>query len=490
MVNFFENFTKKIKILTLNDCYETKYYGMWAQKANEIILNEKDSNTIFLKIFGGDFFFASKYSSIFEGHDMILASNASKFDAIGVGNHEFDASKQKAAELSLMSNAPIICSNLDKQILKEFNFKYRHSFIKNNIKFGVVSYVTQQTSEISPGAKGLKFKNLKYLFKTQKKFLLSCDIKILTFHDEVDVIIDFLNLNPKYKCLVDAIVTGHQHIIYADYIQRDNYKIPIVQAGENAQGLGYIEIQYNTLFKCLTKSFVEVKLIAPNYPETPEISVLTTWVQEISAPYFTKTIGTVTNYPLDGLRSNIRNKETNMGDLVTDAYLTTGTNIITSTQPGNIFTVENSGSIKNNSLYPMGTEIDGEIVTTIIPFSNDIVALEIIGRSNVNSLINYLATTSLSKKGTGGWLQISNNLLFNYVTQQYELIGGTTGETDKFYLVCTDFLAAGGDGYSELIKLNIFNIDVPIQISLTSYIENQLGGVISIPTNGGRIILP
>lgn len=32
--------TIKIKFLTLNDTYETKYYGRWAFKANEIIQNE------------------------------------------------------------------------------------------------------------------------------------------------------------------------------------------------------------------------------------------------------------------------------------------------------------------------------------------------------------------------------------------------------------------------------------------------------------------
>jgi 2',3'-cyclic-nucleotide 2'-phosphodiesterase (5'-nucleotidase family) len=488
MFNFFKDYRKKIKILTLNDTYQTNYYGKWAQKVDEIISAEKDPNTIFVKIFGGDFLFTSKYSKVLQGHDMILASNACNFDAIGIGNHEFDGGKLVLAELAQMSNSPLLCSNLDKKTVNELNLKRNFHFVKNNIKFGVVAYIGQDTPQKTTGAKDLVFYNLRYLFRTQKKFLLSCDVRILIFHDNIDIIIEFLNLNPKYKYLVDAIVTGDQHIVYAGYIQREDYKIPIVQMGSDATGVGYIEIKYDTFYKCPIKSFVEVIPIPLVYPETSEIGVLTKWVEEISAPYFSKTIGIVKDYPLDGTRPNVRIKETNLGDLLTDAYLSTGLSIITA-QEGNIFAITNGGSIRNESLIPIGTEINGIVLNTIIPFPNNVVALEIIGRTNVNLLINYLATTSLSKQGFGGWLQISNNLLFDYVTNKYDLVGGTSGETDKFYLICTNFTAAGGDGYTELTKYKLINIDLPTQTSLENYIENNLNGIVSYPISGNRIIL-
>ncbi len=489
--NLFSSFGKKIKIkfLTLNDTYQTNYFGRWAQKADEIIFNELEPTTIFVKVFGGDYLFLSKFSAILQGHDMVLAGNASKFDVVGIGNHEFDGGKPVLTELALMAETPIICSNLTKDILVQFNLKDNISFSKNGIKFGAISYLTQEASQISSGARDLKFQDINYIFETQKEFLLSQNIRILVFHDDIDNIINYFNTHPENKELVDVIVTGHQHIIYTGYIDRCNYRIPIVQMGQDAYGLGYIELEYNECFKCLTNSFVDVIVIPPTFPETKEISLLTKWVDEVSAPYFKKTIGVVVDYPLDGLRFNIRNQETNIGDLVSDAFLFTGKKTPLDGPKENIFSVSNSGGIRNNSILPIGFEVTGETVYNILPFQNDIVALEIIGRTNVNNLINYLAVTSFSNKNTPRWLQVSKNIIFNYQTKTYELVGGTQGETDKFYLMVYDFLANGGDGYTELQKLKKFELDIPSQNSLIDYILS-LGGNISYTTDYTRIILP
>ncbi len=489
--NLFHNLGKtiKIKFLTLNDTYQTNYFGRWAQKADEIIQNETDPKTIFVKVFGGDYLFPSKYSLILDGHDMVLAGNASKFDVMGIGNHEFDDGQATLSELALMTDTPLICSNLSLDVLSNLNMKVNTSFVKNGIKFGAVGYLIQETPQLSVGARDLKFENIDYVFDTQKDFLLSSDIKILVFHDDVEKIIAYLDLNPERKKLVDVIVTGHQHVVFTAYVDRGDYKIPIVQMGQDAFGLGYVELEYNVCFNRLTNSFVEVQVIPPTYPETPEIDLLTKWVDEVSAPFFKQTIGVVKDYPLDGLRATVRNQEANLGDLVVDAFLFTGNNTPLDCPRENIFAITNSGGIRNNSVLPIDFQITGETVYTILPFQNDLVALEIIGRTNVNNLINYLATTSFSKKGSGGWLQISKNLVFNYQTNTYELVGGTQGETDKFYLIVYDFLSIGGDGYTELQKLRKLEIDFPSQNSLIEYILS-LGGTVSYTNVYTRIILP
>lgn len=388
-----------------------------------------------------------------------------------------------------MSNSPILCSNLDPETVKQLNLKVNYKFSKNNIKFGVISYLTQETSQISIGAKNLEFKDLDYVFNNQKKFLSSCDIKILLFHDNIQVIKDYLEANPKNKYYVDIIVTGQEHIKVAEYIERNNYRIPIVQAGENANGLGYIELKYNTSCKKIKSSFVEVKDIQNQTPETPEIKLLTEWVNKVAEPYFNQTIGVIKNYPLNGVTSFVRNNESNIGDLITDAYLFTGNQYPLEGPIENRFSVTNSGTIRNGTILPIDYNITGKTILEITPFSNILVALKIIGRDNVNKLLSYLGQTSLSKKSTGGWLQVSKNLSFNYKTNKYELIGGTQGSTDVFYLIVNNFLADGDDGYSELTKLTKFAIDVPVQTSLINYIGN-LQGIVSYPEQGNRIVLP
>jgi 2',3'-cyclic-nucleotide 2'-phosphodiesterase (5'-nucleotidase family) len=487
MVKTFKQYTKII-FLTLNDTYQTDYFGKWSEKANEIIKNETDESSIFIKVLAGDFLFPNKYSSIFYGHDMILATNSSQFHFIGIGNHEFDYGTNILTELASMSNTPFLCSNLNFDLLSQYNLKDNYCFFHNNIKIGAVSYILQETSEMSPGAKDLKFKDLKYLFETQKKFLLSLDLKILIVHDVIQNIIDYFEMNPSDKNLVDVIITGHQHIIYIGYIHRGSYKIPIIQMGEDALGLGYIELFYDNYKNIIINSLADVKIIPPNTQETTEINLLTQWVQKISSPYFQMDVGVVINYPLYGLTSTIRNQESNLGDLVADAFLQTGIESPITSFKENIFAICNSGNIRNNAILPIGFQINGEYIYTILPFNDSIVAVEIIGRSNVNTLINNLAINSLNKIGSGGWLQISKNLLFNYKTNTFELLGGTKGKTDKFYLIVNNYLAQGGDGYNELIKFNKLLIDIPIQTSLINYIE-FIGGNISYTNEYTRIIL-
>ncbi len=79
-----------VKILEINDTYQANYFGRWGQKALDIINSNTTPDTTFVKIFAGDYLFTNKYSSIMEGHEMVLSSNACDIDVGSLGNHEFD----------------------------------------------------------------------------------------------------------------------------------------------------------------------------------------------------------------------------------------------------------------------------------------------------------------------------------------------------------------------------------------------------------------
>ena len=474
------------KLLTLNDTYESKYFGRWGYVANEI--ENSTSDTVFLRFFGGDYLFPSKYSSIMDGNDMILSSNACHFNAIGIGNHEFDAGQDILKQAALMSNSPLICSNISKENCDTLNLYYNKIIMQDNIQIGVISFLTLETPFITDNTTiGIDFYDINTMFNNQQSFLELNNMNILIFHDNIQNIIDYLNLHPERKYLVDAIICGHEHIIYADYIKRDGYNIPVVEAGFDAAGIGIIDIQYNLTTKKPDNSFVEVKLIAPNTPILPEVTTLNNWINKISDPYFKEIIGNVINYDLDGLRSNVRNQETNLADLIADSILYSSYDLAFATKPENIFAFVNGGSIRNDSIIPIGTQISTETVYTISPFANTIVALSVVGRTNANKLINYIAEISFSRKGTGSWAQISKNLVFNFVTKTYSLTGGSDSETDIFYLMLTNYLANGNDGYTELKNYNRLDIGIPNQNAIINYIK-YLNNV-SYTTDYTRIIL-
>lgn len=479
---------KTVVILSLNDTYYTSGFGLWGQKALDIINANTDVDTTFVKVLAGDYLFINKYSSIFNGHDMVLAANACKFDIGCLGNHEFDGGEDSLKELMSMSSFPLVCSNTSLETAKSLNYYTRYSFTKDNINFGVIGYTAPLTNVLSLGAKNITFYDLDYLFNNNRIFLQSSHIRILLFHDDISKIIDYLETYPEKKTLIDVICTGHQHVVYVGYVSRKGFNIPIIQMGSDAQGLGKVELFFDTITKQCVNSTANILNISANAPQLPEIVVLNNWVQKISAPIFKNKIGVVKDYELNGISTIIRNNETNLGDLIADSFLQTGITRITNTSENNIFAITNSGSIRNNSIIPIDTEISVETVYTILPFSGDVVGIEMIGKTEMNTFLNYIANISLSKKGAGAWLQISKNMEFNYITKTYTLKNGSMSETDKFYCILPQFLADGNDGYTNLKNYTRLKIDVPVQNTLITYI-NFINGIVSYPNTATRIFI-
>jgi 2',3'-cyclic-nucleotide 2'-phosphodiesterase (5'-nucleotidase family) len=367
------------------------------------------------------------------------------------------------------------------------NFYTYSSFTKDDIKFGVIGYVTQETPFLSLGAKDITFYDLDYVFNTYKLFLLKHDVRILLFHDNVQRIVDYLEKYPETKNIVDVICCGHEHVIYIGNSQRKDYNIPIIQMGSDGKGLGKVEILFDKITnKCIDSSY-NVLQIDTTQRQLLEIDTLNKWVSSISGPIFKQIIGKVQDYELNGLSTNIRNFETNIGNLVADSYLYTGRTTLSNVSSGNICSIVNSGSIRNNSIIPVNTEISVETVYTITPFSNLLVTIEVVGRTALNQLLSYIATISRANKGRGAWLQISQNIEFNYKTMTFSLKSENVSETEIFYCILPDFLANGNDGYTELKKYKQLKLDIPVQTSLVNYIKS-INGNISYPNTNTRIL--
>lgn len=61
----------------------------------------------------GDFSQGSPYYTLFKGEVEMKLMNMMKYDAVGIGNHEFDFGLDNIARLVKMSDFPWVCANLD-----------------------------------------------------------------------------------------------------------------------------------------------------------------------------------------------------------------------------------------------------------------------------------------------------------------------------------------------------------------------------------------
>ena len=105
---------KTLTLLHTNDMHgffvEGAYDGMGAAiegaKVNEIRAN--DENVLLLD--AGDAIQGSNLVTLSKGENAIKVMNAMKYDAMTVGNHEFDYGQDRLLELKNKANFPIISS--------------------------------------------------------------------------------------------------------------------------------------------------------------------------------------------------------------------------------------------------------------------------------------------------------------------------------------------------------------------------------------------
>lgn len=78
------------------------------------LLEEQRSQHPDLLLFdSGDFSQGSPYYTLFKGEVEMKLMNMMKYDAVGIGNHEFDFGLDNIARLVKMSDFPWVCANLD-----------------------------------------------------------------------------------------------------------------------------------------------------------------------------------------------------------------------------------------------------------------------------------------------------------------------------------------------------------------------------------------
>lgn len=212
----------------------------------------------------------------------------------------------------------------------------------------------------------------------------------------------------------------------------------------------------------------------------------------------------VSEVDLDGRRSQVRNFETNLGNLIADAFLTTGIDLA-STFGVNApdVALANGGGIRNDSIIPAGdiTELD---TFNILPFTNFITVVPSVPAEQFKEILEN--AVSRQGMGDGRFAQIAGFTMEYDWRQQAQVLGGdlmvvTPGErvrnvalSDGTVIVengvvvpgaqdidvaIVDFLARGGDFYP-FRGLPFTNLGVSYQQSLASMIEDTLSGQITM----------
>ncbi|MCJ9753904.1 5'-nucleotidase/apyrase family protein, partial [Neorhizobium sp. BETTINA12A] len=418
-------------------------------------LKAENKNVILLN--AGDNFQGSLFYTTYKGAAEAEALNAMKFDAMTVGNHEFDDSDDVLATFLDKIQFPVVTANVVPSAAAKIGNRIKPSLVLTvgGQKIGIVGAVTNDTAEIAnPGP----------------NITIADDVAKITEAVQglkaqgVDKIIALTHVGyPRDLAMiakipdVDVVVGGHTHTLLSNVAKgaegpyptwSDNpggYKVPVVQAFQYSKYLGDIKIVFDD--SGVVKS-AEGEPILMDKSITPDPAFLAR-VAELKKPIedMKKKVVGASDGVIDGDRRVCRAKECSMGNLVADAILdrTKGQGIT--------IAIQNGGGLRAS--IDAGEVTQGEVVS-VLPFQNTLATFQLTGADVVKALENGVSQID---DGAGRFPQVAG---LKYSFDKSKPAGAKVSdvqvkEGDKFvpidpaktYGVATNnFMRAGGDGYA------------------------------------------
>jgi 2',3'-cyclic-nucleotide 2'-phosphodiesterase (5'-nucleotidase family) len=406
-------------------------------------------NTLLLD--AGDLETGTLYSTLFKGEAEVWFMNHDEYDAMTLGNHEFDRGPDELAAFIKKLNFPVVSSNLKIAASNSLRQLVKTDLIitKNGVRYGLIGLTNSSTPELSSPGPDLTFES--ELATTQSL--------VNQFHKEgLNKIIVLSNMGWDQDLKLAAqvpgiavIIGGHTHTVPAEYptvVNNGAASTLVVQAGELGKYLGKLTISFDAAGTVQDWSGSQLIPIDDKI-EAEAAGAQQLAVYKPSISVFSHHVIAQTTVDLDGDRDRNRSQETNLGDLVADSMLAKASRVqavLALTTGGGIRASIAAGDIS------MGN------VMEVLPFNNFLVTLDITGEQVRQALENGVSQVS---EGAGRFPQIAG---FSFVWDPSAATGSriksvaikTTGGSQSldpaatYRVVTTSFLAGGGDGYSVL----------------------------------------
>lgn len=424
--------------------------------------------------------------------------NMAKYDAICLGNHEFDYGQDILLRNMKEAAFPVLSSNIIVTATG-LPFTITSAIIKKGENtIGIVGFTTPNTinSTAKGNVEGLEFFKEEKLYECarteiQKLKDNGCDLIIGLGHmgsEEANIGFrsDDILLNTDG---FDIFIDGHDHVVKN---RRVNGTL-LVEAGSYTMNAGFIEYKDGTFVENM-KTFDEIK---GKYGSKEIDKAITAELQAIEK-YYGKIIGK-SDVLLDASREpGLRTREMALGDLTADAMLWQANEALKLSGKKVHLAIINGGGIRHN--IEKG-DIKISTIMDVLPYPNQLNVITLKGEKILEMLE---CATQLTPKAMGGFPQVSG-VRFKidtsvpylkgdkYADSEYfaplkpgsrvsiEEIDGKPFEKNKMYnLVVTDFQLKGGDTYSALYEKSILQSRVVIGYTifdaLLNYIQTELNG--------------
>ena len=367
-----------------------------------------------LMLDSGDTFHGQPIATLVKGESVAKLMKACGYDAMTTGNHDWSYGKDRLKELGGIANVKILSGNIKNADGTSFfdTDALVKEITKNGktLKIGVfgVSDPEMKNKTTPSNVEGLDFQDAVSYAKKEAAALRveGCDVVIALSH----------TLDPKNVAAqvdgVDLWLCGHEHIELSESVTTpDGSKTYVSESGHYLNSVGLIDLnctmdENGSVHVDYEKTSVDYEA-AQNYPKDASVTAVLDSIKAENETVLNRVIGT-SPVELDGVWEHIRIGQTNLGNVITDAYLlATGADIA----------FENAGGIRAS--IAAGTVTYGDVI-------------------NVSPYGNYVVT----KKLTGA--QIKEMLETSLTIQKNCIVANDSGEWDAWPNDSGSYLQVGG----------------------------------------------
>ncbi|MBS0044313.1 bifunctional UDP-sugar hydrolase/5'-nucleotidase [Shewanella sp. M16] len=462
-------------------------YGLAAQKTlvDQIRAEVSKNGSQTLLLSGGDINTGVPESDLQDAIPDFTGMNKIGYDAMAVGNHEFDNPLSVLDMQRRLAEFPMLAANIYRKNAEgkpgERYFDAYKVFDINGLKVAVIGLTTEDTTKIG---------NPEYISDltfTDPKVEVAKVIKEIKDAKAADIIFATTHMGhyadgkngsnaPGDVAMARALKEGDLQVVIGGHSQNPVCMEPgtdnkayaafkpgdacapdkqngtwIMQAHEWGKYVGRADFEYfNGELHLASYKLVPVNmrklddagkktadLAGTKIEPDSELKELLSYYQEKGQAKLGEVIAT-TDALLDGERANVRNKQTNLGRMLAMAQ---------SAKVTADFGVMNSGGVRA-SIKP--GNISYRDVLTVQPFGNMVTLNEMTG----TEVAAYLGAVGSLQVGSGGYAQITGvkmTIDCEAKTANISDIGGKDfSPTATYKFTVPSFNAAGGDGYPKL----------------------------------------
>ncbi|OWU79496.1 bifunctional UDP-sugar hydrolase/5'-nucleotidase [Phaeobacter sp. 22II1-1F12B] len=399
-----------------------------------------------LLVDGGDQFQGTLFYTYYKGKLAAEMMNLMGYDAMTVGNHEFDDGPEVLRGFMDALEFPILMSNADvsgEPLLADV-LKKSTVIEKNGERIGLIGLTPQDTDELASPGPNIIFTAPADAVQAEVDKMTEMGVNkiIVLSHSGYGVDLQLA----KNTTGVDVIVGGHSNTLLGD-MERAEGPYPtmvgdtaIVSAYAYGKFLGELNVTFDDDGKVIEASGAPLLMDAAVVEDEATVSRIAEAAKPLDE--IRKKVVAQTDEAIGGDRETCRSQECTMGNLIADAMLDRVKD------QGIDVAIQNGGGIRAS--IDAGEVTMGEVLT-VLPFQNTLSTFQVTGATLVEALENGV---SQIEEGAGRFAQVAGmTYAFDASKPAGErvsdvMIGGAPVEMDKLYgVVSNNYVRGGGDGY-------------------------------------------